>query len=114
MTTFEPGASEVFTHGWRVSPRATALRASRPAPSITEGLEVFVHDVIAAMTTCPWSSANVSPSRVTDTASDGRSATAAPAPWATAGSGCGSRAPSPLTGSVVEGGSLAGKDSDEP
>ena len=31
MTTFEPGASEVFTHGLERSPRATALRASTPA-----------------------------------------------------------------------------------
>src|SRR5205807_9602331 len=47
VTTFEPGASEVFTHGWTSSPRWTALRASTPAPSITEGLDVFVQLVIA-------------------------------------------------------------------
>ena len=34
---------------------------------MTDGLEVFVHDVIAAMTTWPWSSSNVSPSSVTST-----------------------------------------------
>src|SRR3954469_12656178 len=50
-TTCEPGASEVFTQGFTVSPFATALRASRPAPIITLGLEVLVQDVIAAMTT---------------------------------------------------------------
>ena len=62
MTTFEPGASDVFTHGLTVRPRSTALRASRPAPIITDGLEVFVHDVIAAITTWPWSSSVSVPS----------------------------------------------------
>ena len=42
VTTFEPGASEVFTHGLAVRPFATALRASSPAPSMTDGFEVFV------------------------------------------------------------------------
>ena len=36
------------------SPRATALRASSPAPTITVGFEVLVHEVIAAMATDPW------------------------------------------------------------
>ena len=62
MTTLEPGASEVFTHGLRVKPRSRALRATRPAPTITSGLEVLVQDVIAAMTTAPCLSWNVSPS----------------------------------------------------
>ena len=53
VTAFDPGASEVLTVGPTVSPRATALRASRPAPTMTVGLEVFVHDVIAAMATDP-------------------------------------------------------------
>src|SRR5262245_19196122 len=53
-TTCEPGASEVFTHGFTVRPFATALRASRPAPIITLGFDVLVHDVIAAITTSPW------------------------------------------------------------
>jgi hypothetical protein len=34
-TTWLPGASEVLTHGFERSPRATALRARRPAPIIT-------------------------------------------------------------------------------
>jgi hypothetical protein len=51
VTTREPGASDVFTHGGTDKPRATALRASNPAPIITDGFDVFVHDVIAAMTT---------------------------------------------------------------
>ena len=55
MTTFEPGASDVFTHGLLVSPRATALRASSPAASMTDGFEVFVQLVIAAITTWPLS-----------------------------------------------------------
>ena len=53
MTTVEPGASEVFTQGLRASPRSTAFLASSPAPSMTEGLEVLVQLVIAAITTMP-------------------------------------------------------------
>ena len=49
----EPGASEVFTHGFTSSPRSTAFFASSPAPIITEGFEVFVQLVIAAITTRP-------------------------------------------------------------
>src|SRR5262245_5822182 len=57
MTTRDPGASEVFTVGFTRNPRSTAFLAKRPAPSITVGLEVFVQEVIAAMTTsaCPKS-----------------------------------------------------------
>ena len=61
MTTFEPGASEVLTHGLRCRPRSTALRATRPAASITEGFDVFVQDVMAAIVTAPWSSVTSSP-----------------------------------------------------
>ena len=53
-TTCEPGASEVFTQGFEVRPFLTALRASRPAPIITLGLEVLVQEVMAAITTSPW------------------------------------------------------------
>ena len=55
MTTFDPGASVVLTHGLPVSPRSTAFLASSAAPTITDGFEVLVHDVIAAITTAPWS-----------------------------------------------------------
>jgi hypothetical protein len=61
VTTTDPGASEVFTQGIRASPRSTAFFASRPAPSITDGFEVLVQLVIAAITTWPWSSSTVSP-----------------------------------------------------
>src|SRR3954452_641649 len=61
MTTLEPGARDVFTHGLRLSPRSTALRATRPAASITEGLEVFVQEVMAAIVTEPWSIVTSSP-----------------------------------------------------
>ena len=37
-----------------VRPFSTALRASRPAPIRTLGLDVLVQEVIAAMTTSPW------------------------------------------------------------
>ena len=53
MTTFEPGARVVLTHGLRDRPRSTAFFASSAAPIITYGLDVFVQEVIAAITTCP-------------------------------------------------------------
>src|SRR6476620_3189538 len=53
-TTCEPGASEVFTQGLDFSPFATAFRARRPAAISTEGLEVLVQEVMAAMATSPW------------------------------------------------------------
>ena len=63
----------VFTHGLRVRPRSTAFLASSAAPIITCGLEVLVQEVIAAITTAPWSSSNVVPSSpVTRTGLDGR------------------------------------------
>src|SRR4029077_16325428 len=61
-TTCEPGASEVFTHGFAVRPFAAALRANNPAPTITVGFEVLVHDVIAAITTSPWPRSCLRPS----------------------------------------------------
>ena len=61
MTTFEPGAKLVFTQGFEVRPRSTAFFASRPAPSISDGFEVLVQLVIAAMTTEPSARSNVSP-----------------------------------------------------
>ena len=45
-----------------MSPRATAFRASSPAAIITDGFDVFVHDVIAAITTAPSASSNARPS----------------------------------------------------
>ena len=55
MTTREPGARLVFTQGFTVRPFSTAFFARSPAPSITLGFEVFVQEVIAAITTRPWS-----------------------------------------------------------
>ena len=63
MTTREPGASEVLTHGLRVRPFSTAFLASSAAAIMTEGLEVLVQEVMAAMTTAPWSRLNVAPWR---------------------------------------------------
>src|SRR3954467_15120298 len=62
VTTFDPGARLVLTHGLRVRPRSNAFLATRPAPIMTLGFDVFVQLVIAAITTEPWSSSNVSPS----------------------------------------------------
>ena len=39
--------------GITVSPCSTAFFASRPAASRTPGFDVFVHDVIAAISTSP-------------------------------------------------------------
>jgi hypothetical protein len=58
VTTCEPGAREVLTHGLESRPASTAFLASRPAPTMTYGFEVLVHEVIAAITTAPWSSSN--------------------------------------------------------
>ena len=57
VTTFEPGARLVFTHGWRFRPFSTAFFATSPAPIITLGFDVLVQLVIAAMTTEPCSMA---------------------------------------------------------
>ena len=73
MTTREPGAREVFTHGFRASPRSAAFLASSAAAIITSGLEVLVQEVIAAITTAPWSSSTSCPvPRVTLTGWRGR------------------------------------------
>ena len=56
MTTIDPGARLVLTHGFGFSPRAFAFCASRPAAIITLGFDVLVQLVIAATTTAPWSS----------------------------------------------------------
>ena len=44
----------VFTQGFEVSPFSTAFFASRAAPIITDGFDVFVHEVIDAITTSPF------------------------------------------------------------
>src|SRR5256885_3941965 len=58
VTTREPGAKVVFTCGFTVRPRSIAFFARRPAAIITDGFDVFVQLVMAAMTTEPsvtWS-----------------------------------------------------------
>ena len=52
---------EVFTHGLAVRPFSTALRASRPAASITDGFDVLVQLVTDAIATAPWKSSNSLP-----------------------------------------------------
>src|SRR3954466_11860431 len=61
MTTFDPGARVVLTHGLRDRPSSTAFFASRAAPIITDGFDVLVHDRVSAMVTAPWSNSTVSP-----------------------------------------------------
>ena len=54
MTTLDPGARVVFTQGLDFNPFSTAFFASNAAPIITEGFDVFVQDVIDAITTSPF------------------------------------------------------------
>src|SRR3954469_8242940 len=61
-TTCEPGASEVFTHGFALRPLAAALRARRPAAINTDGFDVLVQEVMAAITTSPWPMSKFLPS----------------------------------------------------
>ena len=56
-----------MTYAGTRSPRSTAFLANRPAPIMTEGLEVFVQLVIAAMTTDPWVTEVASPRASTGT-----------------------------------------------
>src|SRR5947199_8566146 len=53
VTTREPGASDVLTYGATFIPFSYAFLATIPAAIITDGLDVFVHDVIAAISTSP-------------------------------------------------------------
>jgi hypothetical protein len=58
--------------GLTVRPRATAFRARSPAASITDGFEVLVQEVMAAMTTSPW------PTSTSASSSRGRGRAAVP------------------------------------
>src|SRR5664279_902993 len=71
VTARDPGARLVLTVGGTVSPRATALRASRPAATMTVGFEVFVQLVMAAMATEPPAISTERPSASTWTAGYG-------------------------------------------
>src|SRR5660397_254332 len=48
-TTLEPGAREVFTHGFRFNPKALAFLARKAAATTFLGLLVLVHEVIACL-----------------------------------------------------------------
>ena len=61
VTTREPGAMDVLTQGCDLRPRSTAFLARRPAPIITDGFEVLVQLVMAAITTEPSRSSHASP-----------------------------------------------------
>ncbi len=71
MTTFDPGARLVLTHGLLRRPRSTAFCAMSAAATITDGFDVLVQLVIAAITTEPWCSTH-STSSITSLADDGR------------------------------------------
>src|SRR4051794_32546119 len=61
VTTLEPGARLVFTQGLVVKPRSAAFLARMPAASMTDGFDVFVQLVMAAMTTCPCCAGKLPP-----------------------------------------------------
>ena len=67
VTTRDPGARLVLTVESTERPRATAFRASSPAPTITVGLEVLVQLVMAAIATDPVRMVADAPSAVTVT-----------------------------------------------
>src|SRR5690348_17637278 len=100
----------VLTHGLTVRPLSTALRASSAAPSMTDGLEVLVQEVIAAITTAPWSSSK-SPYSLVDTlvGFDGRPA--APLAALCRAATTSALASSSACTALTEPGSLAGNDS---
>ena len=68
VTARDPGARLVLTVGPTRSPRATALRARSPAPTITVGLDVLVQLVMAAIATDPVRMDARAPSSATSTA----------------------------------------------
>lgn len=51
--TWDPGDRVVFTYGAILNPYSTAFLHISPAISILSGLEVLVHEVMAAITTDP-------------------------------------------------------------
>ena len=53
MTTLLPGARDVFTHGLTFNPNVLADFASNPAAIKTDGLDVFVQLVMAAIVISP-------------------------------------------------------------
>ena len=61
MTAREPGRERGLDRRADRRPRATAFRASSPAPTMTVGLEVLVQDVIAAIATEPVADRRRSP-----------------------------------------------------
>src|SRR5438105_14301143 len=65
----------VFPQGLMCTPRSTAFFASKPAPIINEGFEVFVQLVMAAMTTAPLERSNASPLLRTGTLFEGAPST---------------------------------------
>ena len=65
MTTLEPGARLLLTHGLRSRPNCRAFFAKSPAPIMTLGLLVFVQLVMAAITTAPCFRMNSWPSIIT-------------------------------------------------
>src|ERR1700744_15824 len=111
MTTLDPGASVVLTHGLLLRPASTAFLASRAAPTMTDGLEVLVQEVMAAITTEPWSMVTPVPSSIVtlvgvecsgcpgSAGSPGSSSAALSPGWSATGSEAGNVSATPSLGS---------------
>ena len=54
MTTFDPAPATSSPTAWSCRPFSTAFLASRPAATSTDGFDVLVQLVIAAITTEPF------------------------------------------------------------
>lgn len=58
-TAWEPGDKDVLIYGRILIPLSWAFLHNNAELSITPGFDVFVHEVIAAITTDPWLSSKV-------------------------------------------------------
>src|ERR1700744_2495010 len=111
MTTLDPGASVVLTQYVLLRHAAPAFLASRAAPTMTDGLEVLVQEVMAAITTEPWSMVTSVPSsivtrvgvecsgRPSSASSPGSSSAALSPGWSATGSEAGKVSATPSLGS---------------
>src|SRR6185312_2654328 len=81
VTTLEPGARLVLTQDCVFKPFSTAFLATRPAATITDGFEVLVQLVMAAITTEPWRRASAAPLPATSGSAMARPAAEPPTAW---------------------------------
>src|SRR5699024_10885592 len=85
VTTLEPGANDVLTYSGTFKPFSTAFLATKQAPNITYGFDVFVQDVIAAIARSPVVICVLEPSLNSIVAVLSNSLSSKPCPWLPAG-----------------------------